>query len=45
MISADVFLIYGVFAAVGVVFVIWVVPETKNKSLEELSALLVKKKG
>ncbi len=43
--SSVTFLIYGVFAAVGVVFVIWVVPETKNKSLEELEALLVKKKG
>ncbi|MCC6009184.1 MAG: MFS transporter, partial [Rhodobacteraceae bacterium] len=41
--SSTTFLIYGLFAAVGVVFVIMVVPETKNKSLEELEAILVKK--
>jgi sugar porter (SP) family MFS transporter len=36
------FLIYGLFAAVGFLFVIWVVPETKGKSLEELEDILVK---
>lgn len=41
--SSTTFLIYGIFAAVGVLFVIWVVPETKNKFLEELQNLLVKK--
>ena len=37
------FLIYGIFAAVGLLFVWRVVPETKNKSLEELESELVKK--
>lgn len=40
--SSLTFLIYGAFAALGLVFIIWVVPETKGKSLEELEALLVK---
>lgn len=37
------FLLYGLFAAVGLFFVLKMVPETKNKSLEELEKLLVKK--
>ncbi len=37
------FLIYGIFAAVGLIFVWRVVPETKNKSLEELEEILVSK--
>ena len=36
------FLIYGLFAAVGFLFVIWIVPETKGKSLEELEDILVR---
>lgn len=36
------FLIYGVFAAAGLVFIIMVIPETKGKSLEALEAELVK---
>ncbi len=36
------FLIFGVFAALGFVFIIFKVPETKGKSLEELEAMLVK---
>ncbi|MEO0898285.1 MAG: sugar porter family MFS transporter [Bacteroidota bacterium] len=36
------FLIYGVFAAIGFVFVWIIVPETRGKSLEELEATLVK---
>ncbi|MFY0624847.1 MAG: sugar porter family MFS transporter [Reichenbachiella sp.] len=40
--SATTFLIYGVFAALGFVFVLLVVPETKGKSLEELEKSLVK---
>ena len=40
--SAVTFLIYGVFAAIGLVFIMIVLPETKGKSLEELEAVLVK---
>ena len=40
--SSLTFLIYGVFAALGLVFVLLVVPETKGQSLEELEALLVR---
>ena len=36
------FLIYGIFAAIGLVFIILVVPETKGKSLEELEKILIK---
>jgi MFS family permease len=39
--SATTFLLYGLFAAVGLVFVVMVVPETKGRSLEELEAELV----
>lgn len=39
--SSTTFLIYGVLAAIGLVFVLLVVPETKGKSLEELEAQLV----
>lgn len=41
--SAMTFLIYGVFAALGLIFVWSVLPETKGKSLEELEDILVKK--
>jgi MFS transporter, SP family, arabinose:H+ symporter len=40
--SAPTFLIYGLFALLGLVFIIFKVPETKGKSLEELEAILVK---
>lgn len=40
--SSMTFLIYGVFAALGLVFILFKVPETKGKSLEELETLLVK---
>jgi sugar porter (SP) family MFS transporter len=40
--SATTFLIYGLFAAAGLVFVLAVLPETKGKSLEELEAELVR---
>ncbi len=39
--SGTTFLIYGVFAAAGLIFVIAVLPETKGKSLEELETMLV----
>lgn len=42
--SALTFLIYGVFAAIGLVFILLVLPETKGKSLEELEDILVKQK-
>jgi sugar porter (SP) family MFS transporter len=40
--SATTFLIYGGFAAVGFLFVLVVLPETKGRSLEELAQQLVK---
>jgi SP family arabinose:H+ symporter-like MFS transporter len=40
--SAMTFLIYGLFAIVGFVFIVKVIPETKGKTLEELEAKLVK---
>ena len=43
--SATTFLIYGIFAALGLVFVLLVLPETKGRSLEELETILVKDRG
>jgi MFS family permease len=40
--NAATFFIYGIFAVIGLVFVMRVVPETKGRSLEELEQLLVK---
>jgi SP family arabinose:H+ symporter-like MFS transporter len=40
--SATTFLIYGLFALMGLVFIVRVVPETKGRSLEELERELVK---
>ncbi len=40
--TAGTFLIYGIFGALGLVFVLLMVPETKGKSLEELEKILVK---
>jgi hypothetical protein len=36
------FLIYGLFAALGLFFILFKVPETKGKSLEELQSVLIK---
>jgi MFS family permease len=41
--SANTFLIYGVFAVIGLVFVMRVLPETKGRSLEELETMLVRR--
>ena len=38
------FLIYGLLAAAGLVFILVVVPETKGKTLEELESHLVRKR-
>ncbi|MEM6261467.1 MAG: sugar porter family MFS transporter [Bacteroidota bacterium] len=43
--SGTTFLIYGLFAAAGLVFILLVIPETKGKSLEELEEILVKSKA
>ncbi|MDX1477528.1 MAG: sugar porter family MFS transporter [Saprospiraceae bacterium] len=40
--SSVTFLIYGVLALLGLIFIVRVVPETKGKSLEELETILVK---
>ena len=40
--NATTFLIYGVFAIVGLVFVMRLLPETKGKSLEELESVLLR---
>ena len=40
--TSTTFLIYGVFALLGLIFIVFKVPETKGKSLEELEEMLVK---
>ena len=40
--SSITFLLYGMLAVVGLVFILTTVPETKGKSLEELESILVK---
>jgi len=40
--NANTFLIYGVIAVVGLVYVMRILPETKGRSLEELEQLLVR---
>jgi len=40
--SSTTFLIFGLFALFGLIFIVLKVPETKGKSLEELEQLLVK---
>ena len=39
---AGTFLIYGLFAVIGLVFVMRILPETKGRSLEELEKMLVR---
>ena len=41
--NSGTFFIYGFFGAVGLVFILVYVPETKGKSLEELEKILIKK--
>lgn len=40
--NSGTFFIYGIFAAIGLIFIITLIPETKGKSLEELEKILVK---
>ncbi|MCA1752844.1 MAG: MFS transporter [Flavobacteriales bacterium] len=40
--SSITFMLYGIFAVLGLIFIIWKVPETKGRTLEELEELLVK---
>lgn len=40
--SSTTFLIYGLFAVIGLAFIIGRVPETKGKSLEDLEKILIK---
>ncbi len=42
--NAGTFFIYGLFGAMGLVFILIYLPETKGKSLEELEKILVKEK-
>lgn len=41
--SSLTFVIYGLFAAVGLLIIAIILPETKNKSLEELETILINK--
>ena len=41
--AALTFFSYFIFAVIGLVLVIWLLPETKGKSLEELELLLAKR--
>jgi len=40
--NSTTFLIYGLFALIGLVFVMRILPETKGRSLEELETALVR---
>ena len=41
--SSMTFLIYGVFALVGLVLMLRILPETRGRSLEELEEILVRR--
>ena len=41
--NANTFLIYGIIAVIGLVFVMRILPETKGRSLEELEQILVRR--
>jgi sugar porter (SP) family MFS transporter len=41
--AAMTFAIYGIFAAIGLALVLWLLPETKGKSLEELEGIFGRK--
>jgi len=43
--TAPTFFIYGLFAALGLIFILYKVPETKGRSLEDLQNVFVKKTG
>jgi hypothetical protein len=40
--NATTFFIYGVFGVIGLAFIIFKLPETKGKTLEELEVQLVR---
>ena len=40
--STGTFLLYGIFALIGLIVIVKLLPETKGKSLEQLEAILVK---
>jgi MFS transporter, SP family, arabinose:H+ symporter len=40
--NATTFLIYGMFAVLGLFYVMRILPETKGRSLEELETVLVR---
>ena len=40
--STGTFFLYGVFALIGLIVIVKLLPETKGKSLEELETILVK---
>ncbi len=41
--SSMTFFLFGILAVLGLLFILWKVPETKGKSLEELEAMLINK--
>ena len=43
--NAATFLVYGIFALIGLVIILRLLPETKGRSLEELETILVRDRG